>query len=92
MVACHDYGDGRGCVMKKFMRTIREFMDWIGGLDFDHPDPTVVSLIILVVMGFVCIALLFLLLVVNKSLLALLIMPGIPATIVLLSFIDRDKS
>lgn len=78
--------------MKKFMRTIREFMDWIGGLDFDHPSPTVLSLIVLMVLGFVCIALLFLVLAAKKSLLALLIMPGIPATIVLLSFIDRDKS
>lgn len=78
--------------MKKFMRTIREFMDWIDGLDFGYPSPAVLSLIVLMVMGFICIVFLFLVLVVNKSLLALLIMPGIPATIVLLSFIDRDKS
>lgn len=79
-------------VMKKFIRTIREFIDWTRGLDWSDPSPIGISLFILMVTGFVCIALLFLVLAAKKSLLALLIIPGIPATIVLLSFIDRDKS
>lgn len=74
--------------MRKFIRTIREFVRWANGLDWNDPSPVVISLVLLITGCFVSVIFLFFYLIAAESWLAVLVFPGIPAVIAISAFID----